>query len=875
MPKSSAARRHACALLPAVAIVCALSGQAFAADSAEQMASATVAKLTTDEKIAQLVNVAPAIPRLGIPAYNWWTESLHGALGPVPTTNFPEPVGLAASFDAPMLHGVAGVISTEVRAMHTLGRETGHLGKIGTGLDTWSPNINIFRDPRWGRGQETYGEDPFLTAHMGVAFVTGMQGDDPAHPLVIATPKHFAVHSGPESTRHVANVSVSRHDLEDTYLPAFRAAIVEGHAGSIMCAYNRIDGQPACASDDLLKDHLRGAWGFTGYVVSDCDAVVDIADHHKYATDPAAGVAAAFRAGVDNECHTGTLFNAPGLGKRYAEALQRGLLTQSDLDRALVRLFAARYRNGDLPGIAGPNNGPNTTPVPATMVDTAQHRDMVLRAAVESLVLLKNDGTLPLRKSVRVAVIGPLGDATRVLRGNYSSANSAPPVSVVEGIRRAMPGAQVVLVPFGPSITDGDLVPAGHFLTPEGKPGLRADYFNAADPAKPVVSRTEATLASHALELKQLSDAYKVVWSGSFVAPETGTYRMGVTGVKGAIEVGGKPAIGAEKYSGWGEPLKLVEVELKKGEHYPLYFTMESGGAAEPGLFWKRVSHDAQGDLRKAVANADVVVAAVGLTSDLEGEEMPVKVEGFAGGDKTSLDLPADQRALLESAKTLGKPLVVVVMNGSAIDLSWARDNANAILEAWYPGEQGGLAVGQVLSGAANPAGRLPLTFYHALADLPAFDDYAMAGRTYRYFTGKPIYPFGYGLSYTSFAYAGLSVAPVDGDAAKGLHVRAQVRNTGGRAGDEVVQVYLRFPRQPGVPNIALRGFQRVSLKPGETRAVAFDLSPRDLSSVNPDGERSVLAGAYTLSLGGGQPGQGQPTVETGFTVGHGAPVAR
>ncbi|MDE1916860.1 MAG: glycoside hydrolase family 3 C-terminal domain-containing protein [Sphingomonadales bacterium] len=863
----------------------ALCGQALAADgqqaSAEQLAAATVSKLTVDEKIAQLVNVAPAIPRLGIPAYNWWTESLHGAFGPVPTTNFPEPIGLAASFDAPMLHDVAGVISTEVRAMHTLGRETGHLGKIGTGLDTWSPNINIFRDPRWGRGQETYGEDPFLTAHMGVAFITGMQGDDPAHPRVIATPKHFAVHSGPESTRHVADVYVSRHDLEDTYLPAFRAAIVDGHAGSIMCAYNSIDGQPACASNELLKDHLRGAWGFTGYVVSDCDAVVDIAEHHHYATDPAEGVTAALRAGVDNECNNGTVVGKQGLDKPYVEALQRGLLTQTDLDRALVRLFAARYRNGDLPGISGPN----TTPVPPTMADTPEHRAMALTAAVKSLVLLKNDGTLPLRKTVRVAVIGPLADATRVLRGNYSSPNSAPPISVVEGIRRAMPGAQVELVPFSASITDGDPVPPGHFLTPAGKPGLRADYFNALDPSRPrgertfaatpAVTRTETRLANHAQEIKSLSDAYKVVWSGFFVAPETGFYRMGVTGVKGAIDVDGKPAIEAQHASTWGEPLKLVEVALKKGQRYPLHFEVEGGNPAEAALFWKRISHDEQADLRKAVAGADVVVAAVGLTSDLEGEEMPVKVEGFAGGDKTSLALPSDQRALLESARALGKPLVVVTMNGSPIDLSWARDHANAILEAWYPGQSGGLAVGQVLSGEANPAGRLPLTFYHTLADLPPFDNYAMKGRTYRYFTGTPVYPFGYGLSYTSFAYSNLSVTPMGDDASKGLHVSARLRNTGARAGDEVVQVYLRFPQRPGVPNIALRGFRRVTLKPGETQDVSFDLSPRDLSSVDPDGVRSVLAGRYTLSLGGGQPGQGLPTVETSFTVNQSAAVPR
>jgi beta-glucosidase len=333
------------------------------------------------------------------------------------------------------------------------------------------------------------------------------------------------------------------------------------------------------------------------------------------------------------------------------------------------------------------------------MADTPEHRAMALRAAVESMVLLKNDGTLPLRKGLKVAVIGPLADATRVLRGNYSSPNSAPPVSVLEGLRRVMPGAQVTLVPFTASITDGDPVPAGHFLTPAGKPGLRADYFNALDASKPrdqrsygttpTVTRTEVKLANHAQEIKALSDAYKVVWSGFFVAPETGFYRMGVTGVKGAIDVDGQPAIAMDHISNWGEPLKLVDVALKKGERYPLHFEMEAGSAAEPALFWKRVSRDAQGDLARAVAGADVVVAAVGLTSDLEGEEMPVKVEGFAGGDKTSLDLPADQRALLESAGALGKPLVVVAMNGSAIDLSWAKEHANAILEAWYPGEQG------------------------------------------------------------------------------------------------------------------------------------------------------------------------------------------
>nr|WP_091658414.1 glycoside hydrolase family 3 C-terminal domain-containing protein [Massilia sp. PDC64] len=811
-----------------------------------------VAQMTLDEKIDQLLNVAPALPRLGIPAYNWWTESLHGALGPLPTTNFPEPIGLAATFDAPLVHKVASAISTEVRALHTLGRQTGHLGKIGTGLDTWSPNINIFRDPRWGRGQETYGEDPYLTAQLGVAFIQGIQGPNPDLPDVVATPKHFAVHSGPESTRHTADVFVSRHDLEDTYLPAFRAAIVDAKAGSIMCAYNRINGQPACGSDLLLKEHLRGAWGFKGYVVSDCDAVTDINEHHKYAPDPAAAAAVALKAGTDNECNTKTLGDAKDLGVRYREAWQRGLISMSDIDTALVRLFSARYRNGDLAGLA--QRKPNAMPVNA--IDTPEHRDLARQAAAKSLVLLKNDGTLPLKPGVKVAVIGPLADATRVLRGNYSSTQSAPPVSVVDGLRRVLPQARVTLVPAAASITDGDPVPTSALRTPDGKPGLRAEYINGGD-TKPVLVRTEPGLESHALQFKDVADKHKVVWTGALVAPETGTYRLGVTGVKGELTVGGKPAVQATTYSQWGEPLKLTDVRLEKGQRYPLRFQAETGSTGVPGLFWKRISTAPEQDLKAGTADADVIVAVVGLTSDLEGEEMAIKVEGFAGGDKTSLDLPAEQRALLARTKALGKPLVVVVMNGSAIDLSWAKDNAAAILEAWYPGQSGGAAIADVLTGRTDPGGRLPLTFYRSLADLPPFDDYSMQGRTYRYYTGTPVYPFGAGLSYTTFGYAPLRIEPVDGAPENGIVVTTEVANTGKRDGDEVAQLYLTPPAFEGAPRLALRGFQRVSLKAGERKQVSFRLSPRDLSFVTRDGMRQLTPGQYKVTVGSGQPGTG------------------
>ena len=875
--KALATAGLALAFSPAIAREpAAAPSQRTATDPAEQMARTMVSRMTLDEKLPQLLNVAPAIPRLGVPAYNWWTESLHGALGPLATTNFPEPIGLAASFDAPIVHDVAGAISAEVRGLHTLGRETGRNGHIGTGLDTWSPNINIFRDPRWGRGQETYGEDPYLTATMGVAFVTGMQGPDPDRPQVIATPKHFAVHSGPEGTRHQANVYISAHDLEDTYLPAFRAALVDGRAGSVMCAYNRIDGQPACASDLLLKEHLRGAWGFKGYVVSDCDAVKDIADNHKYAPDSAAAVAAAMRAGVDNECNGETLGDTAGLETRYREALARDLITEADVDQSLVRLFTARYRNGDLPGLAGAPKA-----LPTSVVGAPEHRRLALAAAERSMVLLKNDGILPLKPGVKLAVIGPLGDATRVLRGNYSSPLSGQPVSVLEGLKTALGASQVTLVPFGESVTDGDRVPTSALLTPDGKPGLLARYYNPTTPmpaqyargtreklvaaakyqAQPVVTRIEPDVGDRNLDLARVTDVHRTEWTGFLVPPESGTYRVGLSGSGGTLTLDGK-MISDRRKTRWNDLPGMTTLKLEGGRRYAI--RAEGSGI---DLVWKRVSDAPSAELRRAAAAADVLVAVVGLTSDLEAEETGVTVPGFSGGDKTTLDLPADQIAMLEQAKATGKPIVLVTMNGSPINLAWAKDNAAAVLEAWYPGETGGTAAANILTGRTNPSGRLPLTFYRSVGDLPPFGDYAMKGRTYRYFAGTPVYPFGHGLSYTKFGYAPLIVTPARGGAENGLRVTTRVTNQGDRPGEEVAQLYLDFPDRPGAPRIALRGFQRVALRPGEARSVTFDLSPRDLSSVALDGARSVAAGTYRVTVGAGQPGTGVAGQTASFTA--------
>ncbi|RZM09045.1 MAG: glycoside hydrolase family 3 protein, partial [Sphingomonas sp.] len=604
--------------------------------------------------------------------------------------------------------------------------------------------------------------------------------------------------------------------------------------------------------------------------------VKDIADNHKYAPESAAAVAAAMRAGVDNECNGETLGDTAGLETRYRDALNRDLITEADVDQSLVRLFTARYRNGDLPGLAGAPKA-----LPTSVVGAPEHRRLALAAAERSMVLLKNDGILPLKPGVKLAVIGPLGDATRVLRGNYSSPLSGAPVSVLEGLKTALGASQVTLVPFGESVTDGDRVPTSALLTPDGKPGLLARYYNPTTPmpaqyargtreklvaaakyqAQPVVTRIEPDVGDRNLDLARVTDVHRTEWTGFLVPPESGTYRVGLSGSGGTLTLDGK-MISDRRKTRWNDLPGMTTLKLEGGRRYAI--RAEGSGI---DLVWKRVSDAPSAELRRAAAAADVLVAVVGLTSDLEAEETGVTVPGFSGGDKTTLDLPADQIAMLEQAKATGKPIVLVTMNGSPINLAWAKDNAAAVLEAWYPGETGGTAAANILTGRTNPSGRLPLTFYRSVADLPPFGDYAMKGRTYRYFAGTPVYPFGHGLSYTKFGYAPLTVTPARGGAENGLRVTTRLTNQGDRPGEEVAQLYLDFPDRPGTPRIALRGFQRVALRPGEARSVTFDLSPRDLSSVALDGARSVAAGTYRVTVGAGQPGTGVAGQTASFTA--------
>jgi beta-glucosidase len=836
--------------------------------SPEQRAADLVKRMTLEEKATQLVNQARAIPRLKVPAYDWWSESLHG-VAVNGTTEFPEPIGLAATFDTDAIHNMAVVIGTEGRIKHVQAvRKNGGFSNIFEGLDFWAPNINIFRDPRWGRGQETYGEDPFLTGRMAVAFVTGMQGDDPRYYRVISTPKHFVVHSGPEPTRHMADVDVSKHDEMDTYLPAFRAAVTEGHADSVMCSYNAINGQPACANTFTLIDQLRDKWGFKGYVVSDCGAVIDIFEGHHYRPTQAQASGISLTRGMDNECADFfAKVNDDHDYKPYIDAVRQGYLSEGAVDQALVRLFTARIKLG----MFDPPDMVPYTKIDEKELDSAEHRDLARKVADEAMVLLKNDGTLPLKPEVKnIAVVGPLADQTAVLLGNYNGIPSHT-VSVMEGLKAEFPNAKITYVAGTQFLhPDGTAIPGNLLTTPDGKPGLKAEYgegLSFGAPAKPLTNRVElgVDLIGSTLPAEAKDKDLSVEWSGFITAPDTGDYLVGME----ADGFGGVRINDKQVAQGFGEGAHMGRAHLVKGEKAELRVTygQRKGEKVSMKLIWAKVDNTPSPAALEAARKADVVIAVVGITSQLEGEEMPVSEPGFLGGDRTSLDLPAPEEALVQEVAKSGKPLVVVLMNGSALGVNWEKAHANAILEAWYSGEEGGTAIAETLSGKNNPGGRLPVTFYKDVSQLPNFEDYSMNNRTYRYFKGEPLYPFGYGLSYTTFEYKDLVLPTTAVAAGSPMSASVTVANTGKLAGDEVVQLYLQFPGVPGAPRKALRAFKRVRLEPGASQTIHFDLKDRDLGMVTESGDPMIAQGKYTVTIGGGQPGAGAPGVSGTFEV--------
>jgi len=849
----------------------------------EARAKDLVGRMTLEEKVSQTLDQAAAIPRLGVAQYGWWNEALHGVARYGTATMFPQAIGMAATWDSDLIRRIGGVIATEGRAKYNDAVAHGLHERYG-GLTFWSPNINIFRDPRWGRGQETYGEDPFLTARTGVAFVRGLQGDDPHYLKVIATPKHFAVHSGPEPLRHGFNVDVSPHDLEDTYMPAFRATITEAKADSTMCAYNAIDGKPACASDLLLKDHLRSDWKFNGYVVSDCDSISDVNRGHHFAKDDAEASAVSVKAGTDLDC--GRTFNA------LVDAVHRNLLTTQELDEAVVRLFTARMRLGMF-------DPPERVPFSKlTIADdaTPAHAEVALEAARKSIVLLSNKrNTLPLKSGARIAVVGPTAELIQILEGNYNGTALAP-VLPLAGIRKQF-GAEKVTYSAGSALAEGFLSPIPssvlHPAAGSKENGLRGEYFdNTNFQGQPKLTRVDPLLdfdwdhVSPAPGMQKLG--WSARWTGVITPPGAGHYEFSFKMARpprqarnamdqtGEGPLGGSTAVVAHPLRIFIDDKQVFDItegkprfEVDFADARPHSLRVEYVRTAQDRNVSMQWLPPAQPLLDAAVESAkqaDVVVAFVGLSPDLEGEEMSVRVAGFDGGDRTEIGLPQVQENLLQAMKATGKPLVVVLTSGSALAANWANENADAVLEAWYSGQAGGQAIAETLAGRNNPSGRLPVTFYRDLKDLPPFTDYSMKNRTYRYFNGEVLYPFGYGLSYTNFAYRDARSGAAAIRAGSPAKPSVEVRNSGKVAGEEVVELYVAAPGDAGVEHPTLAGFTRVHLGPGEARRVSFDLDPRWMSRVDEQGERHVNPGEYTLWLGGGQPGKA-PGVEVKLRV--------
>jgi beta-glucosidase len=816
-----------------------------------QKAQALVAQMTLAEKASQLQHDSPAIPRLGIPAYNWWSEGLHGVARADVATVFPQAIGLAATWDTPLVQRVGEVIGTEFRAkfLNTVGAD-GSSG-LYRGLTVWSPNVNIFRDPRWGRGQETYGEDPTLTSRMGVAFIQGLQGPDANQPRVAAAVKHFAVHSGPEADRHKEDVKVSPRDLVDTYLPAFHAAVTEGRAESVMCAYNAVDGVPACANQRLLQHYLRDEWKFQGHVVSDCGAVADIHMDwaHHFAKTPEEAVALAVRAGTDLICDFGS--NKTAQPATTVAAVQQGLLSEAELDRALQRLFDLRLRLG----LLAPAGQRPFAEITARDFDTPAHRALNLETARRSLVLLKNDGVLPLKTPPRrIAVIGPNADSVDALVGNYNGTPSKP-ITLLAGLKARFPGARIDFVEgtgwVAPPLED---LPASSLCADAAcsQAGLRFERFaNTQLEGAP----SSAALTPQAVFKWGWPDAYdrkeSARWTGYVRAGESGEHLFRLKGNRGyRIWIDGELVVDLWDIA-W--PTSTRGVTLKAGQTYALRVeALQTGWEGEQRLQWSRPGASDEAAVA-AAREADLVVFAGGLTWELEGEEMTVLAPGFAGGDRTRIELPAPQLRLLERLAALGRPLVLVNFSGSPMTFGAATQKAAAIVQAWYPGGEGGQAVAELLAGDFSPSGRLPLTFYRSVEQLPPFKDYGMQGRTYRWFKGDAAFPFGHGLGYARFAYAQAQLARPRVPAGQGTRLSVLLKNESSREAAEVVQVYARRSGAMA-PERTLVAFRRVVLRAGESRRLSFDLDAKAMSVVQADGRRVVEPGPVWLWVGGGQP---------------------
>ncbi len=831
--------------------------------SIEERVDDLVGRMTLEEKVAQMGNEAPSIERLGVPEYNWWGEGLHGVARAGLATVFPQAIGMSATWDEENMFKVASAISDEARAKH---HDFASKDKrfLYQGLTMWSPNINIFRDPRWGRGQETYGEDPYLTGKLGVQFIKGLQGDDPKYYKTIATVKHFAVHNGPEPERHFFNAKANKRDFLDTYLPQFEMGIKEGKAYSVMCAYNRTNGEACCGSDHLLTGILRDDWKFNGYVVSDCGAIEDIYKYHKVTETPEEAAALAVKAGCDLNC-----------GKVYVyltNAVEQNLIEEEEIDLAVKRLFMARFKLG----MFDPNEIVKYANIPYDVVDSKENKALSLETAKKSMVLLKNENnTLPLSKDLKkVAVIGPNANQWLMLLGNYNGVPSDP-VTPFRGIQEKLPNAEILYAQ-GSELANGMpmyyTVPSEVLTTPEGKPGVKAEYFNNKELEgevlySEVVQLIDAKWNDKAPREDMDDDNFGVRWTTTLTPDMSGLYQLAVISTSSTKLFFNDSLVASTPYhfrNEYGDPrLRTSDpIQMEAGKTYQIKIEAgESYADANIEFVWAKPKPNLKKEAIAAAKEAEVVIMCMGLTARMEGEEMDIEIDGFRGGDRTKLGLPQIQLDLIKEIHAIGKPVVLVLLNGSALAINWENDNIPAILEAWYPGQEAGTAIAEVLFGDYNPAGRLPVTFYKSVDDLPDFENYDMTGQTYRYFEGKPLYPFGYGLSYSTFDYSNLQLEK-EYKAGENVKLSVDVKNTSDIAGDEVVQLYVKVLKAHGlVPLSTLKGFNRISLKPNETKTIEFEINASDFAILDENNERNVLPGQYEISVGGGQPDVGLDNV--------------
>ncbi|MFC1565156.1 glycoside hydrolase family 3 C-terminal domain-containing protein [candidate division KSB1 bacterium] len=821
----------------------------------EKKAEELVAQMTLKEKVSQLLYNAPAIERLDIPEYNWWNECLHGVARAGIATVFPQAIGLAATWDQDLIFRIGSAISDEARAKYHDFVSKGKRG-IYQGLTFWSPNINIFRDPRWGRGMETYGEDPFLTGSIGVSFVKGLQGDDPDYLKTVATVKHFAVHSGPEPDRHHFNALVNERDLRETYLPHFKMCVIDGGAYSVMGAYNRFRGESCSASYLLLQQILRNEWGFNGYVVSDCWAIKDIYEFHEIVETPAEAAALGVKAGCDLNC---------GVTYRHLlEAVDEGHITEEEIDVSVRRLFTARFRLG----MFDPPEKVKYTGIPYSVVDCEEHKQLTLEAARKSIVLLKNDGDiLPLKKNIgRIGVIGPNADDVEVLLGNYNGIPSDP-ITPLRGIIEKVKGLSEVEYTTGCEWADNmpllDLVPSEVLYTSDdlSETGLTGEYFdNREFKGEPVVTAVDSKIDFYWWDKGPQenidSDNFSVRWTGVLVPKVTGEYMFGGEGFSEfRIYINGEEIV---RFRGSHHSRKTYRpIRLTAGRKYRLSVEfIEHAGDAFMKLLWKRPGRDLKKEAIEIAQRSDAVIMFMGLSPRLEGEEMDVPVKGFSGGDRIDIGLPEIQEDLIRTIHGTGKPVILVLLNGSALSINWADEKIPAIIEAWYPGQAAGSAIADVIFGDYNPSGRLPVTFYKSADHLPPFDDYDMEGRTYRYFKGEALYPFGHGLSYTRFSYNDLRLPETVDMNSRDFSVSVKVKNTGERAGGEIVQLYLTdIEASVPVPVRTLKAIRHILLEPGEEKTVEFKIKTEDLALFDKDFDRIIEPGLFEISVGGKQPG--------------------